>query len=240
MDIPDAGGALLGAPPIAEGGRSLPANVYRMLLGRAAGLLVEASVIEVSTDRYTSVEVWTISYEGIHIRASAPRLQVAQDMELTARLSIDGLPHTVSLVIEQADVLSHARASLLLRVVSATPAGYQRQSERIGLAATATLTALICGRIVPNEQVPGQLTDLSESGVRFTTADARPRSDDRMHLYCRFLEGAIDCDVRIARASSYPTGMTILGCAFLDPSPETTSVIRGVLARLTQHPPGPS
>lgn len=195
MDIPDAGGALLGArghravvrpparrcwrcggasreatrsrstrsrlaPPVAEGGRSLAAKMYRMLLGRAAGLLVEASVIEVSTDRHTSVEVWTISCEGIHIRASAPRLQVAQDMELTARLSIDGFPHTVSLVIEQADVLSHARASLLLRVVSATPAGYQRQSERIGLAATATLTALICGRIVPNEQVPGQLTDL--------------------------------------------------------------------------------
>jgi len=207
-----------------------------MLLGRAAELLVEASVIEVSTDRDTSVEVWTISCDGVHLRASAPRLQVAQDMELAARLSIDGLPHTVSLVIEQADAVSHARAALLLRVVSAAPAGYQRQSERIGLAAKATLTALICGRIVPNEQVPGQLTDLSESGVCFTTADARPRAGDRMHVYCRFLEGAIDCDVRVARASSYPTGMIVLGCAFLDPSPETTSVIRGVLARLSTTP----
>src|SRR5690348_62472 len=132
--------------------------MYQMLLDRAAGLLVEASVIEASTDRGTCIEVWTISCDGVHLSASAPRLEVAQDMELTARLSIDGLPHTVSLVIERADVLSHARASLLLRVVSAAPAGYQRQSERVGLAARATLTALICGRIVPNEQVPGQLT----------------------------------------------------------------------------------
>ena len=193
-------------------------------------------MIEASTDRGTCIEVWTISCDGVHLSASAPRLEVAQDMELTARLSIDGLPHTVSLVIERAYVLSHARASLLLRVVSAAPAGYQRQSERVGLATRATLTALICGRIVPNEQVPGQLTDLSESGVCFTTADARPRAGDRMHLYCRFLEGAVDCDVRVARASSYPTGMIVLGCAFLEPSPETTSVIRGVLARLSTTP----
>jgi transposase len=48
--------------------------------------------IEVSTDRGTSVEVWTISCDGVHVRASAPRLQVAEQMQLTARLSIDDLP----------------------------------------------------------------------------------------------------------------------------------------------------
>jgi hypothetical protein len=101
-----------------------------------------------------------------------PRLQVAEDMQLTARLSINERPHTVTLLIVEAGVQSHARASLLLRVVSAQPAGYHRQSERIDLAATATLTALVCDRVVPNEQIPAQVTDLSESGARIATPDS--------------------------------------------------------------------
>lgn len=207
-----------------------------MSLDAVAGLLVDASVIEVSTDRGTSVEVWTISCDGTHVRASAPRLQVAEQMQLTARLSINDRPHTITLLIEEANVQSQARASLLLRVLSAQPAGYQRQSERIDLAATATLTALVCDRVVPNEQIPGQITDLSETGARITTLDTRPRSDDRMHLYSRFLEGAIDCDVRIMRASGEPDGINILGCAFLEPHSETTAVVQRVLARLTRNP----
>ena len=199
-----------------------------------ARLLVDASVIDVSTDRGTSLEVWTISCEGSYVRASAPRLQVAQDMQLTARLSIDALPHTVTLVIENADVQSQTRAALLLRVVSAIPAGYQRQRQRFDLAAPATLTSIVCDRIVPKEHVPGQVPDLSETGVRIQTPDTRPRSDDRMHLYCRFLEGAIDCDIRVMRATGLPSGSTILGCAFLEASRETRDVVHHVLARLTQ------
>jgi hypothetical protein len=207
-----------------------------MSLDAVARLLVDASVIEVSTDQGTSVEVWTISCDGSQVRASAPRLQVAEQMQLTARLSINQRPHTIMLLIEEANVQSQARAALVLRVVSAQPAGYQRQSERIDLAATAVLTALVCDRVVPNEQIPGQITDLSETGARITTLDTRPRSDDRMHLYCRFLEGAIDCDVRVMRASGEPSGIKILGCAFLEPSYQTTAIVRRVLARLTRNP----
>jgi hypothetical protein len=203
-----------------------------MTLERIARLLVDASAIEALTDRGSSVEVWTISCDDLHVRASAPRLEVAQDMQLTTRLSIEDRPHMVTLLIEQADVHSPKRASLLLRVISAQPAGYQRQSARFDLAATATLTALICDRIVPKEQLVGQLTDLSESGGRITTPDTRPRPNDRLHLYCRFLEGAVECEVRVMRASPDSDGRNALGCAFLEPSPETTRVIHRVLARL--------
>lgn len=206
----------------------------RMSLDAVARLLVDESVIEASTDRGTTVEVWTISCDGAEVRASAPRFEVAQQMRLTVRLSIGGRPHTVTLLIDQADVQSQARASLLLRVVSAEPAGYQRQSERVDLAATATLTALVCDRVVPNEQIPGQVTDLSKTGVRIATPDSRPRRADLMHLYCRFLEGAIDCDVRVMRASGEAGGMNILGCAFMDPSHETTLVVERVLTRLAR------
>jgi hypothetical protein len=202
-----------------------------MLLEMVAGLLVDASAIEVTTDGGISVEVWTISSDSAFVRASAPRLQVAQHMQLVTRLSVDGVPHVVTLAIEKADVQSQTRAALLLRVVSADVDGYQRQSDRLNLSAAATLTALVCGRVVPGEQIAATVTDLSETGAGLRTVDNRPRGTDLMHLYCRFLEGAIDSDVRVMRVASEPSGTSILGCAFIPPARQSDLVQR-VLARL--------
>jgi hypothetical protein len=204
-----------------------------MLLNEVARLLVDASAIEVTTDRDTSVEVWTISASGATIRASAPRLEVAEQMQVSTRHPVQGVPHVVTLVIEKAEVQSETRAALMLRIVSVQPDGYQRQSERHTLAATATLTAVVCGRVVPGEQVAASVTDLSETGAGLKTTDARPRPPDLMHLYCRFLEGAIDCDIRIMRAANEPGGTYRLGCVFTDPPPATIDLVRRVLLRLT-------
>jgi hypothetical protein len=43
-----------------------------------AKLLVEASAIEMVSESGTAIEVWTISAEGPLVRASAPRLAVAE------------------------------------------------------------------------------------------------------------------------------------------------------------------
>jgi hypothetical protein len=204
-----------------------------MLLDEVAGLLVDASAIEVTTDRGSSIEVWTISATGATIRASAPRLDVAEQMQLSTRLSLEGVPHVVTLVIEKADVQSESRAALTIRVVSAQADSYQRQSERYTLAAPATLTALVCGRVVPGEQVSASVADLSETGAGIRTTDARPRAADLMHLYCRFIEGAIDSDIRIMRATNEPGGTYKIGCTFIDPPPATIDLVRRVLDRVT-------
>src|SRR5712691_5618959 len=149
-----------------------------MLLEEVARLLVDASAIEVTTDRDSTVEVWTISASGATIRASAPRLEVAEQMQLSTRLPVEGVDHVVTLVIEKADVQSETRAALTVRVVSVQADSYQRKSERYTLAAPATLTALVCGRVVPGEQVPASVADLSEKGAGIKTTDARPRPPD--------------------------------------------------------------
>jgi hypothetical protein len=77
-----------------------------------AKLLVEASAIEMVSESGTAIEVWTISAEGPLVRASAPRLAVAEGMALGCRLVVDGMPHRVRVVVEEASVQSEKRAAL--------------------------------------------------------------------------------------------------------------------------------
>jgi PilZ domain len=206
------------------------------LLAVVAQLLVDASAVEMVSENGALVEVWTISCEGAAVRASAPRLQIAQDMRLACRLVIAGVPHRVSVIITDAQVHSVKRAALLLDVVEATADGFTRASERVDLAAQATLTAQVCGRLVPGESVSAQIVDLSQTGCGATVADSRPRTGDRMRLYCRFIEGEIDCDARIKTAVSAANGQTRLGFAFIAPSATVESVTTHVLARLNRAP----
>jgi hypothetical protein len=128
-----------------------------MLLDEVARLLVDASAIEVTTDRDSTVEVWTISAAGATIRASAPRLEVAEQMRLSTRLPVEGVAHVVTLVIEKADVQSETRAALTMRVVSAQADSYRRQNERYTLAAPATLTAPFVAALSPVNKSPLRL-----------------------------------------------------------------------------------
>lgn len=206
------------------------------LFAVVAGLLVDASAVEMVSDGGALVEVWTISCNGAAIRASAPRLQIARDMRLACRLMIDGVPHHVSVMVTDAQVHSEKRAALLLSVVEATADGFTRASERVDLAAQATLTAQVCGRLVPGESVIAGLVDLSQTGCGATVADSRPRIGDRMRLYCRFVEGEIDCEVRVKTANPGSNGQTRLGFAFIAPPATVESVTTRVLARLNRAP----
>ena len=104
----------------------------------AAALLVEASAIDVDTDRARRSRSGRSRNDGATVTGSAPRLAVAGGMTVTCRLSHDGQPIQVDAVIEEAEFRSQARASLVLRVVAVATHGYRRRTERL---------AVSCGRL---------------------------------------------------------------------------------------------
>jgi len=61
-------------------------------LTEAAAMLVDASAIDVVTERGDTIEVWTISHQGATVAGSAPRLLVAEGMQITCRLADGGQP----------------------------------------------------------------------------------------------------------------------------------------------------
>jgi hypothetical protein len=202
-------------------------------LTEAAAMLVEASAIDVETERGDTIELWTISHEGATVTGSAPRLLVADGMQITCRLAHDGHPIEVRAVIDAAEYRSESRASVVIQVVDVLAHGYRRRSERLSVNAAASLRALICERVVPDEIIPVTLTDLSEAGCSVTLTDSRPRSGDRMMLTARFLEGEMAVDVRIVRTHSPRPDVYIAGCYFISAGIEAQSVLGKVLSRLS-------
>jgi hypothetical protein len=204
-------------------------------LTEAAAMLVEASAIDVVTERDDTIELWTISHEGAMVTGSAPRLLVAEGMQITCRMAHDGHPIEVRAVIDAAEYRSASRAAVVIQVVEVLAHGYQRRSERLSVNASASLRALICERVVPDEVIPVTLTDLSEAGCSVALTDSRPRSGDRMILTARFLEGEMAVDVRIVRTHSPSPDVHMAGCYFISASIEAQGVLEKVLSRLAGH-----
>ena len=198
----------------------------------AAAMLVEASAIDVDTDRGDTIELWTISSDGAVLAASGPRLAVAGGMTVSCRLSHAGLPILIEAVIEEAEYRSHARASLSLRVVDVTAHGYRRRTERLSISTAASIRALMCERIVPGEVIPVTLTDLSEAGCALTLTDTRVRDGDRVSLTARFVEGEVTGDVRIVRMHELSPDVYSAGCYFIGVTAFAQGVLERVLARL--------
>jgi hypothetical protein len=204
-------------------------------LTEAAAMLVEASAIDVETERGDTIELWTISHEGATVTGSAPRLLVAEGMQITCRMAQGGHPIEVRAVIDEAEYRSESRAAVVIQVVDVLAHGYRRRSERLSVNAAASLRALICERVVNDEVIPVTLTDLSEAGCSVTLTDSRPRSGDRMILTARFLEGEMAVDVRIVRTQSPRPDVYVAGCYFISASVEAQGVLEKVLSRLAGH-----
>ena len=198
----------------------------------AAALLVEASAIDVDTDRGETIEIWTIASEGTIVTGSGPRLAVAGGMSISCRLSHDGQPIQVDAVIEEAEFRSQARASLVLRVVGVATHGYRRRTERLAVSSSASLRAVICDRIVPEEVVPVTLTDLSDAGCAMSLTDNRLREGDRMTLTARFLEGEFTADARVVRVQEVSPDVYTAGCYFISAPAGAQVVLERVLDRL--------
>ncbi len=203
-------------------------------LERAAERLVEESAVDMSSELGGDVEVWTISSSGACVRASAPRLRVAADSTLICRMSIDGVPHVITVLVEQADIQSASRAALQLRVVDALPDGARRAAERVAIAGRATLTAVACSKIPPSEPLIGHLMDVSRTGVGALVADHRVQTNDRFELHSRMLDGEIRCHVRVkhVQATGRP-GERRIGCMLIDPAPAVQATLDRLLGRLT-------
>ena len=75
----------------------------------------------------------------------------------------------------------------------------------------------------------GTFHDLSLSGVALLVNDDRVRLEDRFLLRTRFIEGAIDTDVRVARVVQLPGGRGLLvGASFLQPTAQLGAIIEQV------------
>ncbi len=209
-------------------------------MSRAAHALVDESAVEVTTDGGGVLEVWTIGHEGAAVRASAPRLEVREGMELRCRLMVDGAPHRITAVVERAEFQSQARAALVLRVCDVQIDGEQRRSKRVDVALSAGITAVVCDRLVPGETLSASLEDISQGGVALALADLRIRSGDRLRIRVRVFEGTIDCEARVMSTRGGDTpGTMVAGCAFLDPSPHARQIISRLLERLDDPTPPP-
>lgn len=223
--------AARGVSPEPAGMQLVPVEEPQPTLAGAAALLVAESVIEAETDRGDILEVWTISHQDAVVSASAPRLAVSAGLELRYRAVTDTGPIYIHGMVETAEYQSTARAAITIRVTDVSRvARLERRSARLSLATPATLRAIVCDRIVPDEVVPVTLVDLSESGCAVATSDRRVRVRDRLWLYARFLEGEISTEIRIARTTA-DLGAVTVGCVFLDPGPDP-AVVNHVWTRL--------
>ena len=207
------------------------------LLSLAARALVDESAIDMTTADGRELEVWTISSDGPALRGSAPRLEVREGMRMECRLIIDGMPHRITVEVEQAEIQSQSRAALSLAIVDVAVDGQRRRSERLDVSVAANLTAMICDRLVPGEHLSGMLSDISEGGVAVSVPDLRPRDGDRLRMRARIFEGTIDCELRIVSVRPGDSGTQLLGCVFLEPSAETSRAVSALLVRLAAGQP---
>jgi hypothetical protein len=203
-------------------------------LGRVAERLVAESVIQVDTDRGRTLEVWTIEADGVWVQASAPRLEVAEGMQLECRLVMDGQTWRVAAIVDEAVVQSPTRARLEIRLVAADADHLVRSGERVPVAVRATLIAMVCDRIVPDEAIVAAIDDVSDGGFKATVADPRLRENDRLRLVGRLLDGTIDCDVRVKwTAPTRHANECRIGCAFIDSSGASRQTIDRLLRRFS-------
>jgi hypothetical protein len=214
--------------------RLTPNDDQTAFLGRVAERLVAESVIQVDTDRGRTLEVWTIETDGVWVQASAPRLEVAEGMQLECRVVMDGETWRVAAIVDDAVAHSPTRARLEIRLVAAEPDQLVRRGARVPVAVRATLIAMVCDRIVPDEAIVAAIDDVSDGGFKATVPDTRIRANDRLRLAGRLIDGVIDCEVRVkwSAASQLPTERRI-GCAFINPSGASRQTIDRLLARFS-------
>ena len=224
-------------PHIASAEPCPKATAPAMSCPDAARRMVAASAADVETRDGGTVEVWTITSEGDTVHASGPRLQLWGGMQLSWRfLDEHGTPFRAELDVLESRFKSTARADLVLQVRAVTSDRASRAHVRCPITGAASLTAVNCERIVDTDRLHAAFHDLSLSGMALIVFDERVRPGDRFLLRSRFMEGAIDADIRVARVSPAPGGQGVLvGAFFLDPTPRLAAVVQAITDRFGQH-----
>jgi hypothetical protein len=181
--------------------------------------------------------VWTIRHDRDRVYASGPRLQRWGGMQLWWRFLDDqGTPHRAELQILQSQYKSDARSSVILQVVAVEIDRATRGHDRCAVTGSVSLTAVHCERIVDTDRLRATLRDLSLSGVALHVDDGSVQPGDRFVLRTRFIEGAIDTEIRVARVLELPGDRGLLvGGFFVQPTAELAAIVEQVSTRFGQH-----
>lgn len=198
----------------------------------ALGILAAAGSVATRTDADLELPVEITSWNGVYADGVAPRLQVARDMELRARiLAPDGSPWVLVLRVDRADYLDQDRAEIELRPVAVEFDSHRRIAQRQAVGGAVWLEALRCQEVVDGDRVDGTMMDVSTTGVAFATTRVL-RQGDILMFHGRFFTELIEAEVRVASVRpGRSADLTVYGCSIVDISDEDRDrldrVVRG-------------
>jgi hypothetical protein len=198
----------------------------------ALGILAAAGSVATRTERDLELPVEITSWNGVYADGVAPRLQVARDMELRARiLAPDGSPWVLVLRVDRADYLDQERAEIELRPVAIEFDRHRRIAQRQAVGGAVWLEALTCQEVVDGDRVDGTMMDVSTTGVAFATTRVL-RKGDILMFHGRFFTELISAEVRVASVRpGRAADLTVYGCSIVDITDEDRDrlarVVRG-------------
>ena len=202
----------------------------RLSPSQAVSALFAAPSQELEVEGGGRLSLYAQTTSGTRVRATAPRLKVAQGMTLIGRLvADDGRPWAVSLLVEKADFHSEELASVELRAVRIGLDSTRREAVRVPAGGVAWLTAVNCQHVVDGDRVDGTMTDLSRNGVGFAT-NRTLRRGDRLTFHGRFFKDEVDAEVRVASVRDAASGRVIVGARFIAIDPENLARVERILA----------
>jgi hypothetical protein len=183
---------------------------------------------DVETDFGQIVTLRLIDQRGARLHASAARLTVVEGMKLTGRvIDRQSLPWLVSIVCRSA-AERDATADLTLDVTDIR-GDDQRTAGRLDLSTELTLHVVSSTSLRGADELRGQIVNLSRDGLAFTATEPLA-AGDRLRFHARFLEGAIEGELRVVSLRA-TAGERIVGCWFTEVEPSARAVIDRILNR---------
>lgn len=163
------------------------------------------------------LSVYATSIQGTCVTGTAPRLKVASGARLVGRvLADDERPWAITFLIEDASYHSEQLARVKLRAVRVGLDHTRRGSVRVPAGGMAWLTAVNCQNVVDGDRVEATVTDLSQSGVGFSTQRLLRRGD-RLVFNARFFTEEIQAEVRVASVRENQSGdRQVVGARFIE------------------------
>jgi hypothetical protein len=127
----------------------------------------------------------------------------------------DERPWEISFRVESAEFYTNELAHVKLRAIRVRLDQTRRGSVRIPTGGAADLTAVNCQNVVDNDRVEGTVTDLSRTGVGFST-DRPLRRGDRLTFRGRFFNQVIQAELRVTSVrAGASVGRLIVGARFI-------------------------
>jgi hypothetical protein len=205
--------------------------MYEMSPGDAARILRSAGQIGLWDADGGAVPVTVTGEIGGDLLGTAPRFTVSGGQLLTTRvLASGGEPHTVRLVVEEAEYESSELAKVQITVLSVELDPRHRREPRRRSGGTAWLVALNCQDVVDGDRVDGVIVDVSASGVAFSSNRVLRRGD-YLQFHGRFFAETVEGEVRVA--SLRPGAVaerTIYGCEFIAMDDESRDRLDSILS----------